>query len=250
MGGKPFHAPVSNPKKIVDIGCGTGAMTYLLAKMYPDARVIGVDFSAIPDSRYDQLENIEYVQADILVLMRDGQDPRFKPGSFDYVFQRLLAFGVTDWSRYISDVTGLLKPGGWLEVQEPSVNCTRGDGSPLSESWWHYPKWRADAVALGLDVEVGPKLFGLLKQTGELNDISEAVYRFPPFARPDRPELDGLGDRILPMLTGVMRKTSSTRRSEEELGKMVEDLQSVFAAGFADDDGYQFYAVTGQKRPS
>lgn len=104
MGGKPFHAPVANLKKILDVGCGTGAMTYLLARTYPSAQVTGVEFSAVPDGRYTKLENIEYVQADIRDLVKhDEKDPRFKPGSFDYVFERLLIFGMTD-CRGISPV--------------------------------------------------------------------------------------------------------------------------------------------------
>lgn len=250
MGGKAFHAPVSSPKKILDVGCGTGAMTYLLARMYPNAQVIGVDFSAVPDGRYTKMENIEYVQADIFELMKDGNDPRFEAGSFDYVFERLLFLGMTNWPKYLSDISGLLRPGGWLEVQEASVNCIKADGTLLSETWFHYPLWRADANAVGLDPEVGPKLTGLFKQVGGLSKIHETVYRFPPVSRPDKPELDGLGDKILPMLSRVLRRTSSPRRSAEEMAKMEEDLRSMFAAGFEDGDGYSFNVVIGQKTSS
>ncbi|KAK4493760.1 hypothetical protein PRZ48_014945 [Zasmidium cellare] len=250
MGGKPFHAPVTNPKKILDVGCGTGAMTYLLARMYPDAHVIGVDFSAVPDGRYSKLDNIEYVQADIFELMREGKDARFEKGSFDYVFERLLFLGMTGWERYLEDVKGMVREGGWLELQEPTVNCSKLDGTSLAENWFHYPLWREDANAVGIDPEIGLKLPGLFKKSGGLSDIHETVYKFPPASRPDRPELDGLGDKIYPMLSGVIRKTSSPRRSKEEMAKMEEDLRSVFAAGFEDGDGYLMNVVIGQKTSS
>ena len=36
-----------NPKSIVDLGCGTGAQTALLNKLFPQAEVTGVDFQLL-----------------------------------------------------------------------------------------------------------------------------------------------------------------------------------------------------------
>lgn len=248
MNGKPFHAPISNPTKILDVGCGTGAMTYLLARTYPNAQVIGVDFSAVPDGRYTKLDNIEYVQADIMELVKnEAKDPRFEPGSFDYVFERLLVFGVTDWPAHLSGLAGLLRPGGFLEAQEPSICCRKADGTRLSETWWHYRSWRDDAAAIGFDFEIGPRLSSRFEQTGLLGEIKESIYKCPPVSVPDRPELDGLGDNILPMFSGAMGRMSGPRRSAEVMEQMQKDMSSTFAAGFEDGDEYSFYAVVGQK---
>ncbi|MGK7912365.1 MAG: class I SAM-dependent methyltransferase [Synechococcus sp.] len=35
----------THPRRIVDLGCGTGSTTLMLAKAYPDAEVVGVDLS-------------------------------------------------------------------------------------------------------------------------------------------------------------------------------------------------------------
>ena len=37
---------VEAPKTVYDLGCGAGNVTRLLAKCWPDARVVGVDDSA------------------------------------------------------------------------------------------------------------------------------------------------------------------------------------------------------------
>ena len=40
LGDEPFKAPMPGPpKKILDVGCGTGVMTLMLGLMFPDAKV-------------------------------------------------------------------------------------------------------------------------------------------------------------------------------------------------------------------
>jgi trans-aconitate 2-methyltransferase len=48
---RPFHdllarVPARQPRRIVDLGCGTGALTATLAERWPEASVLGIDSSA------------------------------------------------------------------------------------------------------------------------------------------------------------------------------------------------------------
>lgn len=116
MGHKPFHVPASlAPQKIVDIGCGTGSMTVLLAEKHPSAIVYGVDLSPVPPV-HKKPANVEYVIQDITTLV--GADERFQKATFDYTFNRMLVAGMTDWPGYVSTVYSLLRPGGWAEMHE------------------------------------------------------------------------------------------------------------------------------------
>jgi len=56
------------PARIVDLGCGPGHLTYLLAERWPNARVTGIDNSAEMLTTADKLAlagRLEFVQADI-----------------------------------------------------------------------------------------------------------------------------------------------------------------------------------------
>lgn len=61
-----FHAPVNAPETILDIGCGTGAVTYNLTTSYPSAQVYGLEISPVPDLRPEQ-PNITFVQGTTFV---------------------------------------------------------------------------------------------------------------------------------------------------------------------------------------
>lgn len=126
MSNEIFHAPCSNPKRILDVGCGTGRTTAQLAEKYPDAQVIGIDLSPVPAIR-PKPKNVVYIQGDVREMIKAGKEP-FVPGAFDYVFGRLLVAGMTDWKGYFEQIRTILAPGGWFEVQEPELGFRDAHG--------------------------------------------------------------------------------------------------------------------------
>ncbi|KAF2477977.1 S-adenosyl-L-methionine-dependent methyltransferase [Lindgomyces ingoldianus] len=136
MEGRIMHAPISNQiSKAIDIGCGTGSVTHTIASAYPSTTVYGVDLSPIPEYTRSRLPNLSYVQADFDELVsQDPPDPRFKPASFDYVFSRLLIYGISDWPTYLSRAISLAKPGAWIEMQEADYHWYRIPMFPSSPS--------------------------------------------------------------------------------------------------------------------
>ena len=76
------------PKRILDLGCGTGSTTILLKEAFPDAEVIGLDLSpymlAIANYKANQLNyNIRWLHG-----LAEKTD--FSDGSFDLVTASLL----------------------------------------------------------------------------------------------------------------------------------------------------------------
>lgn len=248
MNNQPFHAPVKDPKRILDIGCGTGAMTILLARMYPDAEVIGVDISPVP-SRHEQPSNLTYVQGNIMELP-ESDDPRFAKGSFDYVFHRLLVLGMTNWPAYIATVRDLLIPGGWAEMHDMDVALWSRDGSTcVSDTWWHQERFHEDCVAIGLDINIGRKLAGYVKDAGLVN-VSGTVYKLPYIPEPDLPGAELIAEanqKIMgPANRALIKKVSGPRRDAEVVEKMADSVVERFGQAKVGDYA-PIYVVVSQK---
>ena len=187
MFGKVFHAPVEQPRRILDIGCGTGRATTQLAAKYLDAHVIGVDLSPVPPI-HENPGNVEYIQGDIKKLVSSNDD-RFREGSFDYVFHRLLVLGMTDWPGYFDDVSKLLAPGGWVEAQEIDIHTKDGDDNAVGVVNPAVLEFVHLAALKGMDVRVGSRLRGLMETSG-LVGLQEDVYWWPILPMPEKPETD------------------------------------------------------------
>ena len=55
--------------------------------------------------------------------------------SQDFVFSRFLKYYMEDWSRYFESAFELLKPGGYLEVQETEDRWRSDNGRIISNNW-------------------------------------------------------------------------------------------------------------------
>ena len=176
-----IHAPIDFPDKVLDIGCGTGIVTYHLSSLYPDAQhIYGVDLSVVPTRSNDldeKFANLEFIQGDIHTLI--GKDSRLGFGSADFVFNRMLICGITDWPFYVQKVMTLLRPGGWAEMQDLSYVWYR-NGRVCSDEWaWMRARaLREGARRKGLDMDAGRNLKRRMKEAGFV-DVQTREYRIP-----------------------------------------------------------------------
>lgn len=111
LNGLNYIAPVRRPRRILDVGCGTGQWAYELCQEYPEAMVVGLDL--VP-SKPDPPSNYQFVQGNVL-----GGLP-FTDGAFDFVHQRLLVSGIPErhWPRVVADLVRVTRTGGWIELVE------------------------------------------------------------------------------------------------------------------------------------
>jgi trans-aconitate 2-methyltransferase len=114
--GRPFLDLVTRigaeaPGTVVDLGCGTGNLTSLLARRWPDARVLGVDSSEDMIRAASSDAGVEFVVGDL----RDWRA--------DVPVDVLVSNAALQWvPGHLDLLPGLVdsvSPGGWLAFQVP-----------------------------------------------------------------------------------------------------------------------------------
>lgn len=100
------------PERVLDLGCGAGNVTALLAERWPDALVTGVDSSAEMLARATaDHPGITWVEADLATW-----EPA---GPVDVVFSNATLHWLDDHARLFPRLAGWVATGGWLAVQMP-----------------------------------------------------------------------------------------------------------------------------------
>lgn len=125
---KLYLAPLDNPKKILDIGTGTGIWAMDMADEFPDATVIGTDISPTQSN---------WVPPNCKFEIDDASQPwTFEDNTFDYIHVRFMLGCFKDWVAFYKECYRCLKPGGYIEHLEgsPTVRCD--DGSIPEDSVW------------------------------------------------------------------------------------------------------------------
>ncbi|PFH56045.1 hypothetical protein XA68_17142 [Ophiocordyceps unilateralis] len=115
---------MSDPKNILDCGCGAGDWAVDVATRFPDCKVLGIDVSPhmMPEEAPNNLE-----------FQIDDLNGRFTFSSdyFDLVHSQMVAGGIhaTRWRSYIQDIVRVLRPGGWCQMVEVYFNAQSDNGT-------------------------------------------------------------------------------------------------------------------------
>ena len=104
--------------RILEIGCGVGAQTAIIATLNPDCQIVAIDVSApslaVAKKRIDELgiRNVEFRQADIReYILRP-------PAAFDYALVCFLLEHLSAPGEVLTGIKSLLRPGGQITVIE------------------------------------------------------------------------------------------------------------------------------------
>lgn len=105
---------IENPQRIIDIGCGPGNSTYALKKRYPDAYILGVDFSPNMIERAKS----DYPELDFM-LFDATKDFDKLDEKFDIVFSNACIQWIPNHKKLLADMMRILHTGGILAIQKP-----------------------------------------------------------------------------------------------------------------------------------
>lgn len=221
---RPFHELLARvgadrPERVVDLGCGDGALTATLVDRWPEATVVGVDSS-------ESMLAAAAVRAMPRLTFALGTIEDWRPaGPVDVLVSNAALHWVSDHQEQLPRLVGSLAPDGWLAVQVP------GNGDAPSHALLaelrRSPRWR-DRLGAGAgrwpDTLDPAAYVDLLARLGCTVDAWETTYAHV-LAGPD-PVLDWVrGTALRPVLARL--SSAEVTDLETEYGEL---LRSAYPA--------------------
>ena len=120
--GRPFvdllaRVPAEEPRIVVDLGCGPGTLTALLADRWPGAAVTGVDSSPEMIEAARSIEGVTWEVADVRDWAR--LDPLALHAPVDVMVSNATLQWVPEHLELLPGLLARIAPGGWLAFQVP-----------------------------------------------------------------------------------------------------------------------------------
>jgi trans-aconitate 2-methyltransferase len=163
--------PIEPADRLLDLGCGSGDFTRIVADLVPDGEVVGLEPQALllAEARARAGTNQTFVEGPVQHLARLLPDD----AAFDGVFSRAAMQWVpmADHPGYLAEVRRLVRPGGWFRLEMGGAGNIRLAASvieqiALAHGGPHAP-WSFPDAGLYLD---------LLEAAGFVVDPSRGDY--------------------------------------------------------------------------
>lgn len=107
--------PLEQAAKILDVGCGPGNSTAVLARRFPKAEILGVDNAAsMIQAARERQPTLSFALCDA-----SGEDLEALDTDYDVVFSNACIQWIPDHPALLRRMLARLRPGGVLAVQTP-----------------------------------------------------------------------------------------------------------------------------------
>ncbi len=140
------RVPQQGIAHIVDLGCGAGNLTRMLAERWPEATVLGVDNSPEMLDRARPLGiagRLEFIEGDIADWAASQAN-----GAVDLIVSNAALHWVDNHSQLLAQLAGRLSSAGFLAVQMP--NRFGNPSQTAIEETAADPRWSAQLSGVGL----------------------------------------------------------------------------------------------------
>jgi SAM-dependent methyltransferase len=146
------HLPIAGARRVLDVGCGSGSMSRLIARSFPDVEVVGVDVReqyldyARARARAEDIHNLTFERGDAFAVP-------FPDASFDLVWSKYLLQWLREPKAAVAEFKRVTRPGGHV------VSCDY-----VGFMVEHFPidpeldRKIREIVALLVDVNIGRKV--------------------------------------------------------------------------------------------
>jgi trans-aconitate 2-methyltransferase len=222
--GRPFldliaRVGAADPRYVVDLGCGPGNLTALLARRWPSAEVTGVDSSAemIEAARADGPGEVSFEVGDV----RDWRPAR----PVDVITCNAVLQWVLGHQDLVTGWADMLAPGGWLAFQLPG-NFDSPNHTLIGELAAS-PRWRALLADVPLNRQASdPGDYAeLLARPGFRVDAWETTYVH--ILAGDNPVVEwAKGTALRPVLAALDREQAA-----QFLGEYAVRLRGAYKSG-------------------
>ncbi|KAM5543800.1 hypothetical protein V8D89_002417, partial [Ganoderma adspersum] len=189
FGGRLSFAPLEElqPTAILEIGSGTGSWTIQAAQTFPKARVIAVDQNPIPPRPLPS--NVEFHKLNITTEAFPFEDE-----TFDIVHARLVLMHVPGAIDILRRAIQLLKPGGWILVEDPDDSNMVDGGKPLGPGMSAFVGgWSELLRSRGAEPNFGRYLENELRSVSSLVEVHVKKVTIPISGKSDDAEENKLG---------------------------------------------------------
>jgi trans-aconitate 2-methyltransferase len=134
---------ISSPRQVIDLGCGPGNSTQVLAKRWPGAQLTGLDSSPeMIEAARQAVPSCRWAVGDIPSWTAANERP------FDVVFSNAALQWVADHTTLYPRLLAQVAPGGALAVQVPYNIDSPGHG--IARSLAASAGWRSHFPASGV----------------------------------------------------------------------------------------------------
>ena len=121
-------AAVRNGEVLLDVGCGTGALSAALASVAPESRIVGID----PAAPYVAFAQARHGSALVRFDVGDARQIRFDDGAFDRTMSLLVLNFVPDAVKAVDEMKRVTRRGGTIAA----AVWDYGEGMEMLRVFW------------------------------------------------------------------------------------------------------------------